>query len=267
MNGHASLLGISHITELPKASRRLAGFDDPRPADARAAAANDATRWATVAMNGPLVRGAYTPASSRLREIPFAEAANDHGNYVFAGASIAVGILCAQSYVRTGWPTAIVGPRDGVVGNLPVYEIEDGGQTYAIPLETMVGDDVLKEAARAGIALFGCAANHDAAVLSRAPVYHKRGAEAPTTTLGDQLFVGRFASAVQQVAAALPGDVDPAAGAEAAQIALLDLFENAPPSGPEVYAKIAGGRLEVRVRPRRWAGVALEEFALAAPLG
>ncbi len=267
VNGKSELLGVPQIADLPKALRKLSATDDPRPETSRALAGEDATRWLTVAMNGPLVRAAYTPSSSRLREISFSENPKDLASHVFAGPAVAIGILCAQSYVRTGWPTAIVGPREGAVENLAVHEVDDGGQTYAIPLEVMVGDDVLKEAARAGIALFGCGANHDAAFLLRAPTFHERAPRAGHANLGDQLFVGRFASAVQQVAAALPSDVDPAAGAQAAEIALSELFERAAPAGPEVSARISAGRLEVKVRPRRHAGIALEELTLAAPLG
>jgi type VI secretion system protein ImpC len=267
VNGRPDLLGVTQIADLPKALRKLSQLDDPRPESARALAASDATRWLTIAMNGPLVRAAYTPSSSRLREISFSENPKDLLSHVFAGPAVAIGLLCAQSYVRTGWPTAIVGPREGAVENLAVHEIDDGGQSYAIPLEVMVGDDVLKEAARAGIALFGCGANHDAAFLLRAPTFHERAPRAGHAGLGDQLFVGRFASAVQQVAAALPSDVDAAAGAQAAEIALSELFENASPAGPEVTARIASGKLEVKVRPRRHAGIALEELTLAAPLG
>jgi type VI secretion system ImpB/VipA family protein len=267
VNGDVSILGLTAMDELPKASRRLAGYDDPRPADAKAAGANEATRWATVAMNGPMLRAAYTPSTSRLREIPFAEAAKDRKSHVFGGAAMAIGVLCAKSYAKTGWPCAIVGPVDGIVENLPVHEIEDAGHTAAIPLEVICGDDVVKEAARAGVALFTCAPNHDAAVLARAPMFHKKGQPAPTVTLGDQLFVGRFANAVQQVAAAIPSDVPAKAGAEAAEIALAELFANVGHAAPEVRARINGGRLEVTVRPRRFAGVSIEEFGLAAPLG
>jgi type VI secretion system ImpB/VipA family protein len=265
VNGHASLLGLESIDALPTAAKRLAGFQDPRPANARTTGAAEASRWLSVVMNGPLVRAAYTPSSARLREIPFTEDAKDPSNYVFAGAAIAIGVVCAHSYVAYGWPTAIVGAKHGEVQNLPVREVEERGHVFAIPLEVFVGDDVIREAARAGVTVLGCAVNKDSAVVQRAPVFHKRGAAAPEASLPDQLFVGRFASAVQQVASAIPPTVDPQKGAEVARAALLDLFEA--PGGPEVTATIALRRLEVTVRPRRYAGVSLEEFTLAAPLG
>jgi type VI secretion system ImpC/EvpB family protein/type VI secretion system ImpB/VipA family protein len=265
VNGNASLLGLASIDELPKSAKRLAGFQDPRPAHAREAAGDEAARWLAVVMNGPLVRAAYTPSSARLRDVPFTEEAKERANHVFAGPAIAIGVLCARSYVTYGWPTAIVGAKHGEVPNLPVYELEERGHVVALPLEVFVGDDVIREAARAGVTVLGCAPNRDSAILQRAPTFHKKGAAAPEASLPDQLFVGRFASAVQQVAAAIPPNVDPTKGAQVARAALDDLFEA--PGGPEISAKIALRRLEVTIRPRRYAGVAIEEFSLAAPLG
>jgi type VI secretion system ImpC/EvpB family protein/type VI secretion system ImpB/VipA family protein len=268
VNGHPSLLGAERIELLPRAFKGLASGDDPRPAAFRAVAGEDACRWVTVAMNGPLVRAAYSTSSSRLREISFSEDSKDDSSHVFAGPALAIAALCAQSFARTGWPCAIVGPRDGMVADLPVRELDDGGTSFAIPLEAFVDSDTLKEAGRAGIALFGCAANHDGAILARAPALHKTGAGAPSATLADQLFVGRLANAVQQVASALPASVDPIAGARVAQAALGDLFVAPPLSGPEIEAHVrSDGKLEVRVRPRRFAGTSLEEITLMAALG
>jgi type VI secretion system protein ImpC len=265
VNGNAALVGLSSIDELPAASRRATGLGDGRPAFVRAAQAEEAARWVSVALNGVLVRAAYTPSTSRLREIPFTEDAADPTSHVFAGPAMPIGVLCAQSYLRTGWPTQVVGAHDGAVPDLAVREITEDGQSFAIPVETFVTDDVVRDAARAGLAVLGCAPNHDAAILSRAPTFHRRAESA--ATLGDQLFVGRFAHAVQQVAAALPADVDPLAGAKAAAVALLELFSDAGPAGPEMSASISGGTLQVTVRPRRFAGVGVEEITLGARMG
>jgi hypothetical protein len=116
-----------------------------------------------------------------------------------------------------------------------------------------------------------CAANSDAAVLARAPVLHRAtgGSAAAASTLADQLFIGRFARAVQQIASALPAGTDPTRGAQVAEIALAELFDRAAPAGPEVTARIDPARnaLSVTVRPRRFAGVSLEEVTLGAALG
>jgi hypothetical protein len=53
------------------------------------------------------------------------------------------------------------------------------------------------------------------------------------------------------------------------RIALAELFAGAPPVGPEVFAHVDASRaaLTVTVRPHRFAGIALEEVTLGAPLG
>ncbi len=268
VNGHAAILGLDTVADLARASKRFANHEDPRPETVRSVAADEACRWVTVAMNGPLVRAAYTASASRLREIAFHEDARDPSRNVFAGPAIAIAVLAARAYVRTGWPCAIVGARDGAVEDLPVHEVGVGGETFAIPLQAFVTEDIVRDAARAGVSVFTCAANHDAALLLRVPTLHKAGTGGPNVTLGDQLFVRRFASALQQVGAALPVDVDSRAGEEAARLALAELFPNAPPSGPEITARIRGDRrLEVTVHPRRYAGIALEEVTLSVPLG
>jgi type VI secretion system ImpB/VipA family protein len=268
VNGSPSLLGAARIAELPK---RLAEDEDPRPPDLRWVAAQEASRWVAVAMNGPIARASYTASSSRLRDVPFAEDPREQRNQVFAGPALAVAALCTQSFARTGWASAIIGPREGLLGDLPVWEAaESFGSSFAIPLEALVSEDAVRLAARAGIALLGCATNHDGAVLARAPVLHRvesDGAPRSTTTLGDQLFVGRVGHAVQQMASALPASVDPSVGAEVARNALEELFPNSPPAGPEIDARIRpDGVLEVCVRPRRFAGTSLEEITLTARL-
>ena len=264
VNGHSSLLGASRVGELPKTLRRLAELQDPRVLSIRSAAGENACRWATVAMNGPLVRAAYSASSSRLREVAFSEGATDDAANVFAGPALAIAALCAQSFARTGWPGGIVGARDGLLADLPVREIDDGGAPLAIPLEAFVGDDTVRVAARAGVALLGCAPNHDAAILAQAPVFYRVGASA-TTALPDQLFAGRLAHAIEQLAAALPASVEPDAGARVAEAALADLFVGG--KGPEIEARIRAGVLEVSVRPRRYAGTSLDEITLSAALG
>jgi hypothetical protein len=90
------------------------------------------------------------------------------------------------------------------------------------------------------------------------------GTSRTRSTLGDQLFVGRFAHAVEQLAAALPDDANEAV-AHAAEEVLADLFTplRAYASIPELAVRVAGGRLEVTVHPRRYAGVSLEELTLS----
>ena len=231
----------------------------------REAPTEEACRWVAVAVNGPLVRPAYTSSSHRLSDMPFREDPEGGEAHVFAGPAMAIAALSAESYVRTGWPSAIVGPRDGVIASLPVHEVDEAGQRLSIPIEVFVDDAIVKKAARAGIALFACAPNHDSAILACAPMFHER-AESPDETLGNQLFVGRFASAVEQIAGALPPGISPTAGASAVESALGELFRDRSPAGPEIEARIVGQRLEVTIRPRRVAGITLQELTLGAPL-
>jgi type VI secretion system protein ImpC len=273
-NGTAGLLGVDDLAQIAKTTRRLANIDDPRSVAVRGVASRDAARWIALAFNHVLLRSPYTASTSRVRDLPFAEDAADRDACVFGGAAIVVAGLSARSFVKHGWPTAIVGPQNGVFGNLPVHEVADAGQTFAIPLETFVTTDAQTEAARAGFTLLGCAANHDAAVLMKAPVLYRGptvggGADNPAgSTLGDQLFVGRLANAIEQLAAAIPNNADPKAIEETARVMLSELFANAAPSGPEIEVAVDTVRqlMQVTVRPRRYAGVSLEEVTLGAQL-
>jgi hypothetical protein len=149
--------------------------------------------------------------------------------------------------------------------------VRDRGEEAAIPLQVVPSEDTVRDAARAGITLLTCGRNNDTAFLTHAPVlYRGGGGNTPSSvTLPDQLFVGRFARAVQQVAAAIPTGTEPRAAEEVARIALHELFERAAPPGPEITTKVdaARGALTVTVRPRRFAGIALEELTLGAALG
>jgi hypothetical protein len=71
------------------------------------------------------------------------------------------------------------------------------------------------------------------------------------------------------VAAAIPAGTDAGAAAEVARIALSEMFERAAPPGPEIVAKVdaARGALNVTIRPRRFAGVSMDELTLGAALG
>jgi hypothetical protein len=135
----------------------------------------------------------------------------------------------------------------------------------------MPAPDAVREIARAGLTMLSCAPNTDAAVLTRVPMLHRGagGAGVPATTLPDQLFAGRFARAVRQTAGAIPARSDPRAAEEVARIALAGMFSRAPPPGPVITARVdaARGALTITVRPRLFAGVALEEFTVSAPLG
>ncbi|HEX3344619.1 MAG TPA: type VI secretion system contractile sheath large subunit, partial [Polyangiaceae bacterium] len=271
--GHASMLGVDTLAQVARSTSALASSDDGRAVAVRGIAAHEAARWVAVVLNDPLVRAPYTQGTSRLQQPPYEEDASDPDAHVFTNGAYVVGALCARSHARLRWPTAITGARDGVLGNLPVRTVHDRGEEAAVPLEVVPSEDAVREAARAGITLLTCAPNSDAAILTRAPTLHRgtspSGPAAATGTLADQIFVGIFARAVQQVAAAIPVGTEPRAAEEVARIALAELFERAPPPGPEITARVdpKRGALEVTVRPRRFAGIALEELTLGAALG
>lgn len=274
VNGHPSLLGESSLGALARTMRRISSQDDPRAAAMRAVAARESSRWLAIAFNGVLARAAYTQLTSRLRDIPFTEEGVAEAN-VFVGPAFVVAALAAKSYVRLGWASQITGGRDGVLGNLPVHEVKEDSTHYAIPVETFVAQDALAEVTRSGFIMLTCPANSDAVVLSRAPVVYRgptvgarEGAPAEST-LSDQLFVGRLAGAVEQLAAAIPEGSDPQAIVEVVRVTLAELFATAPPSGPDTEVRIDPQRrqLQVTVRPRRFAGVSVEEVTLGAPLG
>ena len=269
--GHPTMLGVDSLEQVARSTGSLSTSDDGRAVALRSVALREASRWVALVINDPLVRAPYTQGTSRLQQPPYEEDASDPGAHVHASGAYVVGALCARSHARLRWPTAITGGRDGVIGNLPVHTVHDRGEEAAVPLEVVPSEDAVREVARAGLTMLACAPNTDAAVLTRAPVLHRTGVGtgAASGTLGDQLFVGRFARAVQQVAAAIPVDTDPRAAEEVARIALAEMFDHAAPAGPEVVTKVdaARGALTVTVRPRRFAGITLEELTLGAALG
>jgi type VI secretion system ImpC/EvpB family protein len=269
--GEPEMVGLDSLEQVARSTSALSTSEDGRAVAVRGVASREAARWAVIVLNDPLVRAPYTPETSRQEQPPFAEDPADPDSHVFASGAYAVAALCARSHARLRWPTAITGARDGVLGGLPVHTVRDRGTEAAIPLEVAPSEDAVKEVARSGITMLTCAPNTDVVVLARVPALHRGGGGQGQTsgTLSDQLFVGRFARAVQQIAAAIPEETDARKGAEVARIALLEMFERAAPSGPEITTKIDGtpASLTVTVRPRRFAGIGLEELTLGAALG
>jgi len=271
--GHPSMLGVDSLEQVARSTGALSTSNDGRAVALRGVASREAARWVTIVLNDPLVRAPYTQGTSRLQQPPYEEDARDPGAHVYASGAYVIGALCARSHARLRWPTAITGARDGIIGNLPVHTVHDRGEEAAVPLQVVPSEDAVREVARAGLTMLTCAPNTDAAVLTRAPVLHRSaspsGPGAASSTLGDQIFIGLFARAVQQVAAAIPLGTDPRKAEEVARIALADMFERAAPPGPEVAAKVdpARGSLTVTVKPRRFAGISLEELTLGAALG
>ena len=275
VDGHASMVGIDTLQALARSTSGFATSDDPRARAVRGLASRASTRWLGVVLNAPLVRAPYTSAAARSRDIDFAQDESDSEACVFGSAALLVAALCARGFVARGWPTSLAGTRDARIGDLPVWHITEQGETCAIALESAPSEAVVREAARAGVMIFSSARNTDAAVLARSPLLHRRGEIGHGTTpsaaftLEDQLFTGRFARAVQQVAAAIPHGTDPRAARDAAHVMLVELFARAALAAPEIEVNVEGERerLCVTVRPRRFAGVVLEELSFDAALG
>jgi hypothetical protein len=219
----------------------------------------------------------WDPQTSRVKEPPFEEASLDqggHGSIVFGASPYVIAILCAASHVKLGWPCMHVGPRSGIVENLPVYETSEAAGKYAIPLETLATTEAQGEVARIGITLISCAANRDSAIVARAPVLYrgpsKAAGDAPADiTLADQLFTARVANAVEQLAAAIPADTKPSAVIEVARLTFGELFAiGTAPRAPEVTVTVDEKKktMEITIRPHGFVGVQLEEISLGAPL-
>ena len=92
----------------------------------------------------------------------------------------------------------------------------------------------------------------------------------PKTPLTDQLFVARLAQFLQSLGSRIGQDNAASEIEQVLHAAVMELFRNAPPSGPEISVKVnqvAGGlRAAVTVRPRRFLGVQMEEITLGVPL-
>jgi type VI secretion system protein ImpC len=258
-----AVLGFDDLAGLAKTQRRVRSSEDVRAIALRAVAADDASRWVALAMNGPLGRARVTQ-----EEGPFEE-----GSELPVGAGYGVGTLVAKSFGRTGWGCQLTGPRHGLLEDLAVG-LARGGDV-AISTEALMRDDAAGEAASAGVTLFTSVVNRDVALLPFAPMLF-RGPVGPSGTSGpaqgslaDQVFVSRVSRAVIQLADAIPkGTAEPVAR-QVAQLMLTGLFEGAthPPTFAVRVVRGEPWRLEVTVKPHGFLGVGLEEVTLAARLG
>jgi type VI secretion system protein ImpC len=264
------LLGYDSLEDVARSTARISSSNDPRAVLFKSFAAKDSSRWVAVTLNRPLARAAYTADTARIRDISLRGSAGGD-RYLYGAFTLAV--LAARSFVRFGLGSALTGSEHGRLENLPVHDWDDRGSTCAIPLETFISSETLREIARAGVVALASARNRDAVNVTFAPVVYRgesvaRGGDAAAPIgLGDQLFVGRFSYAVEQLAAAIPAGADPATVADTARVVLHGFFQAAPPAGPEIAARVDGSTLEITVRPRRYAGVGLEEVSFAARLG
>ncbi len=287
-NGSAALFGKNDLAEVDQLDNKAALYDAPERVTWRSASHQLAMRWVTIAMNRVLVRGAYDRRSSRIREAYVEEMPNDENAVVWMEPCWAVGSVVINSFRKTGWPCRVTGARNGgTIENLPVREVRlhyEGVEKIAIPTEVMVSVDTQKTLARYGILVLATMPNTDEAYLVSAPTAYvtppKRTYDSDTTepevrlpqvSLGDQLFVARLVQFLRALGSKIPPGSDPDQLQPVMEAAIYELFENAPPPGPEIAVKAVGDGgaeyVSVTVRPRRFLSVAMEEISLDIPLG
>jgi hypothetical protein len=263
--GSPELLGFETLEALATSSRGLVGSDDPRAALFRTVAADEASRWLVVALNGVLARPRHSKETAREGVVVL-----ETGD-LFFGAAYGVAALVADSVQRTGAPFAHAA---GTLANLPARLVRVGETEHSLSLEAAVRADVAAEGAKAGVAVFCAVANRDVAVLPwvpmvfRGPTTESGASRQASVTLGDQLFAAAALNAVSGIAEAIPANTDPKAAREAAVLLLATAltFDGV---RAELEVDVGGSprSLDVTVRPGRIAGVTLQEISFAAPLG
>lgn len=288
VNGAPKLLGVDDLRGVEKLDNKAALFQAPQQAPWRAVASKPSLRWVTIAMNGVLARPPYDKTTSRVREAAIKELPDDEGAFVWMSPCYVVGALVLASFRETGWPCRIMGARSGgLVGDLPVrelkgaYEDEEG---VAIPTEAFISTDTQRELSRSGVLMLASAPNSDAVYVLNAPTAYvtppKKTYDSATTEpelrldripLGDQLFVARLVQFLKTLCGKFPPTSDPGEVQPVIEGALWALFENAAPGSIELTVRAVphtdGTTIQVEVRPRRFLGVGLEEFAVELPLG
>lgn len=285
VNGTVGLLGVGDLATIERLDHKGGLFTAPHRAPWRAVASKPSLRWVSIAMNPLLARNAYDKQTSRVRELPVKEQPDDHEARVWTAPMWAIGALVAKSFKETRWPCRIAGARAGVLENLLVHQVEDGGAEVAVPTQAYVSTDSQREMSRIGVLLLASAPNSDAAYVHSAPTayvqpdkktYDTAGAthpeqRPPSVPLVDQLFLARLV----QFSRALLGKIG--GGASAAEVAPIleaaagELFRDAPPAGPELRVEgrrdAEGDVVQLVVRPRRFLGVQLEEIGFELPVG
>jgi len=284
VNGVVSLLGVGALSSVERIDHKGGLFTAPHRAPWRSTAFKTQLRWVTIAMNPLLGRGAYDKQTSRVRELPLKELPDDHEARVWLAPMWTIGALIAKSFKETQWPCRIAGPRAGVLDNLPVHQVDDGGSEVAVPTEAFVSTDAQRELARIGVLVVASAPNSDAAYVHSAPTAYVRpdkktydGASGdlenrpPTVSLVDQLFLARLVQFSRTLLGKIGGGAAPEEIAPLLEAAVWELFREAPPSGPELAVKGGsdsdGPMVEIVVRPRRFLGVELEEIGFQLPIG
>lgn len=287
LGASTALLGVQDLGEVERLDYKQSLFEAKHQVPWRSQAAKREMRWVVFATNGFLSRGPYDKNTSRVREATVTEIPGDEGAFVWTSPIFALGALALASFKDTGWACRIVGPKAGTLPNLPVHQefsVAESAEGVAIPTRVYISTDTQKELGKMGILALASAPNTDEVQIFSAPTAYvpppKRTYDSASTepevryervSLGDQLFVARIAQFLRALCGKLPASADPAEAGPVIEAALWTLFENAPPSGPEISVKARadehGTSAVVAIRPRRFLGVTLEELSLEIPLG
>ncbi|MDI1476155.1 type VI secretion system contractile sheath large subunit [Polyangium sp. y55x31] len=288
LNASHALLGLDRLADLERLDNKIALFSTPDQVRWQSTAQKPAMRWVTMAMNGILARAAYDKATSRVREMVVKEEPADEGAMVWIAPAYGVGALITTSFRETRWPCRIVGARSGgTLGNLTIHEVRgqvDDAEVVAIPTQAFVSTDSQRELSKAGVLLLASAPNSDSIYVLAAPTSYvpppKRTYDSASTepearlervSLVDQLFVARIVQFLRVLAGRLPGNVAPSEAKSLVDRSLWALFEDAKPGSMEIavnaHATSDGTAVAVTIRPRRFLGVALEEFSLEFLVG
>lgn len=284
VNGTEKLLGVGDLSSVERIDNKQGLFTASHRAPWRAAANKTPLRWVSLAMNGILGRPPYDKQSSRVREAIIKEAPSDHEGFVWLAPVWAIAALMIKSFAETGWPGRIAGTKNGLVENLPVREIEDEGNTVAVPTQAFLSTDSQRELAKVGVLLLASAPNSDAAYVHVAPTAYvqpdKKTYDSATTEpedrpppigLVDKMFIARLVQFTRALAEKISPEESPDDVRQVLAGAISALFATAPGGAPSLDVKMektASGQIaNISVEPRRFLGVALEEFGFQMPIG
>ena len=182
---------------------------------------------------------------------------------LWGNASVAVAVLIANSFARTGWPTHLRGNGENRIEDLPVWPSAGGH----IPLAALLPEQKQGELADSGFVVLGCRPNHDAAFIAYAPSVRRAeafgSADEPDEirtqlSLPGQLFVARAAQFILAFQRELPRGAGVAAVQSDLSARLRTMLSAGgdADTGDSVHVgRIADGErpehdvLEVRLRP------------------
>ncbi|HRI06468.1 MAG TPA: type VI secretion system contractile sheath large subunit [Nannocystaceae bacterium] len=144
-NVNASMFGKESFADIPKLTDLEAKFEHPRYQTWNAFRQSEDARYVGLCMPRFMLRAPYGARESELkvRSFNFSEDVIDqHENYLWGPASIALTAKIADSYAKAGFCTDIIGPLGGgAVYNLPLHQYEQGGETITKnPCEAAIED-------------------------------------------------------------------------------------------------------------------------------